>query len=32
MKTYFFIAMTGLIVCAMTAVIVIQMKQQISPD
>lgn len=32
MKTYFFIAMAGLIVCAMTAVIVIQMKQQISPD
>jgi O-antigen/teichoic acid export membrane protein len=32
MKAYLFIAMAGLIVCAMTAVIVIQMKQQISPD
>jgi hypothetical protein len=31
MKTYFFIAMAGLIVCAMTAVIVI-VQQQISPD
>jgi hypothetical protein len=29
MKTYFFIALAGLIVCAMTAVI---MKLQISPE
>ena len=32
MKTYFFIALAGLIVCAMTAVIVMQMKLQIGPD
>jgi hypothetical protein len=32
MKIYFYIAMAGLIVCAVTAIIVMQMKLQISPD
>jgi hypothetical protein len=32
MRTYFLIALAGLIVFATTAIIVMQMKQQISPD
>jgi hypothetical protein len=32
MKTYFLIAGAGLVVCVMTAIIVMQMKLQISPD
>jgi hypothetical protein len=32
MKTYFFIALAGLILCAMMVIIVMQMKLQVSPD
>jgi hypothetical protein len=32
MKTSFFIALAGLILCAMAVIIVMQMKLQVSPD
>jgi hypothetical protein len=32
MKTYFYIALAGLIVCATMAIILMQMKLQIAPD
>jgi hypothetical protein len=32
MRTYFFMALAGLIACAIAGLIFIEMKQQISPD
>jgi len=32
MKTYFFMALAGLIACAIAGIIFMEMKQQISPD
>ena len=32
MKTYFFMALAGLIACAIAAMIFMEMTQQISPD
>ena len=32
MKTYFFMALAGLLACAIAGMIFIEMKQQISPD
>ena len=32
MRPYLLIALAGLIMCAIAAIVVLQMKQQISPD